>query len=74
MCGNGGRLMMCNNCSRSICIGRNTECLGLPETSRYEDDDVFFICPPCHQDVDRKANKPSPYYVRSTPRVNFDQL
>jgi len=65
MCGNGGILLLCGsaNCSCAICIGHGTECLGLPADSRYEEDEVLFICPPCHQDNDRKAKKPSPYFV-----------
>jgi hypothetical protein len=69
MCGNGGVLLMCDvaKCSRSICIGPDAECLDLPVNLRFEDPDVLFICPPCHQDNDRKARKPSPYFVSSTP-------
>ncbi|KAH8976756.1 hypothetical protein EDB86DRAFT_2839264 [Lactarius hatsudake] len=62
ICGNGGALMMCNSCSRSICIGSDTQCLDLPATSRYQDEEVSFICPACHQDRDRKINKPTPYF------------
>jgi hypothetical protein len=56
MCGNGGHLLLCSNCPRAICIGPNTECLGLPVTSHFEDDDVSFPCLLCHQNGDRKAN------------------
>ncbi|KAH9017859.1 hypothetical protein EDB85DRAFT_2201432 [Lactarius pseudohatsudake] len=66
ICGNGGDLMMCNTCSRSICIGSDTQCLDLPATSRYQDEDVSFICPACHQDMDRKINKPTPYFDHQT--------
>ncbi|KAF8274700.1 hypothetical protein EI94DRAFT_1695829 [Lactarius quietus] len=70
MCGNGGELVMCNKCSRTICIGSDTQCLGLPETQEstlhYKDQAVSFICPPCHQDGDWKAKAHSPYYVHPT--------
>ena len=71
MCGNGGTLMLCDgaNCSRAICYGPDAQCLDLPVDSRVEDSDVLFICPACHQGSDRKAGKPSPYYVRSIPRL-----
>ncbi|KAH9048596.1 hypothetical protein EDB83DRAFT_2522864 [Lactarius deliciosus] len=62
ICGNGGALMMCNSCSRSICIGSDTQCLDRPATSRYQDEDVSFICTACHQDRDRKIGKPTPYF------------
>lgn len=67
MCGNGGSLLMCGgvNCSRMICYGPDAQCLVTPINTRFEDPDVLFICPPCHQDNDRKAERPSPYYVRS---------
>ena len=69
MCGNGGKLLMCDgaNCSRAICIGPDAQCLGLPVNERFTKPDVLFICPPCHQDNDRKEKKPTPYYVHSTP-------
>ena len=68
MCGNGGNLLMCDGakCSRAICIGPNAQCLGLPVDLRFEDPDVLFFCPPCHQDNNRKKNTPTPYYVCST--------
>ena len=56
----------CNgaDCSRVICAGPDSQCLCDPEDRRFEDDDVLFICPPCHQGNDRKAHKLRPYYVR----------
>ncbi|KAH9016703.1 hypothetical protein EDB85DRAFT_1898010 [Lactarius pseudohatsudake] len=62
LCGNGGDLIFCDKCSRAICIGSGSQCLGLPVTSRYKDRDILFICPPCHQDGDRKEREPRPYY------------
>jgi hypothetical protein len=76
MCGNGGEVVLCDECSRSICIGSNTQCLGLPKTQEstlhYKDPAVLFVCPPCHQDGDRKAKEPSPYYVRPTPTCDHN--
>jgi hypothetical protein len=60
MCGTAG-------CSRAICIGPDSQCLALPVEPGFEDEDVWFICPACHQDIDRDAKKPSPYYVRPVP-------
>ncbi|KAF8264024.1 hypothetical protein EI94DRAFT_1739344 [Lactarius quietus] len=82
MCGNGGDLVMCDNarCSRAICIGPEAQCLALPINSRFEDPDVVFICPPCHQDKDRRERKPSPYYgfyhdvVPGTPSIEDQDM
>ena len=65
MCGNGGHLILCSSakCSRAICIGPGTECLAPPVDSHFIGPDILFICPPCHQDKDRKAKQPSPYFV-----------
>lgn len=62
--------MLCGvaGCSRAMCIGpSNGDCLGLPEEESFEREDVLFMCPPCHQESDRMAKKPSPYYVRLIP-------
>lgn len=59
-------MIICNRCLRAICVGPDAECLGLPVTSRYQDSDVLYLCPPCHQEGDRKARQPRPYYVRLT--------
>jgi hypothetical protein len=73
MCGNGGSLLLCGGakCSCAICYGTNTQCLTLPVDLHFEDPDVLFICPPCHQDSNCKANKPSPYYVCSFAMTHF---
>ncbi|KAH8976386.1 hypothetical protein EDB86DRAFT_2841066 [Lactarius hatsudake] len=71
LCGNGGDLIFCDNCSRAICIGSGSQCLGLPVTSRYKDRDILFICPPCHQDGDRKERKPRPYYALVPPQLRL---
>ena len=61
--------MMCDSagCSRAICIGPDGQCLGLPEEPGFEDEGVWFICPPCHQQGDRDAKEPTPYYVCLVP-------
>ena len=43
------------------------ECLGLPVKPGFDRDDVLFMCPPCHQEGDHIAKRPSPYYVRPMP-------
>jgi hypothetical protein len=54
-------------CSRSMCIGTDGQCL-VCGNDDYVDDKVKFICPPCHQDIDRKGSKEHrPYYVRMMP-------
>jgi hypothetical protein len=47
LCSNGGELLICDKCSRAICLG---QCLAIPgpPTSRYKDNDKLFICPACH--------------------------
>jgi hypothetical protein len=61
--------MLCGaaRCSRGICFGSNSGCLEEPNNLRYEDSDVLFVCPPCHQDSDRRAKTYTPYYVRPMP-------
>lgn len=69
MCGNGSDLIMCDGpkCSREICIGPNAQCLGLPVNLCFEEPEVLFFCPPCHQYNDHGKDEPTPYYVRSMP-------
>ncbi len=62
MCGNGDELVMCDKCSRAICVGPDAQCLR-PVNLEYKNVNVSFMCPPCHQDGDRKTKNPSPYYV-----------
>jgi hypothetical protein len=57
-----------------MCTGSDAQCLGLPVDSRFEESDVLFICPPCHQVSDRKAGRPSPYYVRPMPRTRPNMI
>jgi hypothetical protein len=62
-CVDGGLLIICDKCSRTMCY---KTCLELPclveQVKPY-----IFICPTCHNDYHRaKGRTPQPYYVCSS--------
>jgi hypothetical protein len=63
-CVNGGELLTCELCDRSIC---HPKCVTLPvELDALKESDFAFACPTCHTDYFFKEKKTyRPYFVSS---------